>query len=302
MIASFSLLSGDELLALPRDLTLFLFPIGGLEQHGPHLPLGTKLIEAEELTAALARELQEKLPVWKLILMPILPLTIDSATSKVALVVRPHVVRDAMVDQCDALKRLGFLNFAAISAHRSPRQLTALEDAGRILSKKKWVFFGEKAVFISVSSALMDSKEVWRSPMIALPEEHGGELSTSIVLKVNPNLVHSSFAQLPDLPRPQAGIHRFFDYFKGEINGYWGKPKNGNRMIAEKWLKETAQDLALKLQPVLEKQQGMSYFRSAYRYFPLNGSFFKAYFMASLFFILMLLWVVWSMKDVFDAS
>ena len=62
MIASFSLLTPEELKSLQPELTVFLFPVGGLEQHGPHLPMGTKLIEAEALTRAIADELQRRLP------------------------------------------------------------------------------------------------------------------------------------------------------------------------------------------------------------------------------------------------
>ena len=294
MIASFSFLTEDELLGLPKDLTVFIFAMGGLESHGRHLPMGTKLLQAEDTARLLSEQLQQKMPAWNFILMPLLPLTVDTYTSSVALGVRAHVVRDALVDQCDGLKRLGFLNFAVVSSHLSPRQLSALEDAGKMISKRK-------ANLISVSSALIPSADVWKSPMIALPSEHGGSRDTAWVLKVNSKLVAPNYTELPEVVSPKASTARFFQYFKHELTAYWGKPAQANVIVLEQNLNREVEDLAMKLQIVLEKNQGKSFFRSGYRYYPFNGSFFKAYVLSIIFFILMLIWILWSLRDVFNA-
>jgi creatinine amidohydrolase/Fe(II)-dependent formamide hydrolase-like protein len=99
MIASFSLLHPRDLETLQRELTVFLFPVGGLEQHGPHLPFGTKLLQAEIMARKLAEGLEKRLSAWNFVLMPLIPLTVDGITNRLALPVRPHVVRDAVVDQ-----------------------------------------------------------------------------------------------------------------------------------------------------------------------------------------------------------
>lgn len=302
MITSFVLHSADEIRALPTELTVFIFPVGGIEQHGPHLTVGVKLYEAESMARALAEKLQEKMPLWNFLLMPLLPFSVDTVTTSLALSVRPHVVRDALVDQCDGLKKLGFSNFLAVSSQVTPRQLTAIEDAGQIVSRKKWMLFGQKAEFLSISSALIDPKEVWNSPMIGIPKEHGGAFETGWMLKLQPNGVAKSYADLAENPRPKAGIARFFEYYQGELGGYWGNPKAADPERFQSEFDQWIEGLAIKVQPVLEKGQGQSYFRSSYRYFPLNGSFFKAYLLAALFFMLMLVWVLWSMRDIFDPS
>ncbi len=302
MITSLVLQTAEELKLLPPDMTVFIFPSGGVEQHGPHLPLGVKLYEAESMTRALAERLQEKMPHWNFILMPIIPFTVDTVTTSAALSVRPHVVRDALVDQCEGLKRLGFESFLAVSSHVTPRQLTAIEDAGKIIARKKWLFFGKKSIFLSISSALVAANEVWASPMIGIPKEHGGAFETGWMLELLPQAVSKSYVEMEDHPRPKADISRFIDYFRHEIGGYWGSPKAASvqnfKIEFDSWI----ESLATKVQPVLEKGQGESYFRSGYRLFPLNGSFFKAYILASAFFVLMLVWTIWSMRDVFDPS
>ena len=294
MIASFSLLTEEEFLALSRELTVFLFPVGGLEAHGGHLPMGTKLLQAEDLTRALAESLHEKMTGWTFVMMPLLPLTVDTFTSKVSFGVRAHVVRDAIVDQCSSFKRLGFLNFAVVSSHLTPRQLSALEDASKIVSKGK-------ANLLSITSAMVQSKDVWKSPMIGLPSEHGGARDTSWVLKVNPKLVSPQYSELPEVAEPKASPSRFMSYYGHKIDGYWGKPAQANPITFQQNLNQEISELSIKLQVVLEKNQGKSFFKSGYRYYLLNGSFFQAYLLAMLFFVMMLVWIMWSLRDVFNA-
>ena len=299
MIASFAHLAAPEIELLPRGLTLFLFPIGGLEQHGPHLPTGTKLFQAEEWAKSLATELQTKLPAWNFILMPLLPLSVDSVTNRFSLNVRGHVVRDAIVDQCDELKRLKFQNFATVSSHMTPKQLSALEDASKIVSRRT-LFGGSRAQLISVMGALVNSKEIWDSPMIALPKEHAGSFDTGLMIQWNSSLVSPSFRELPAIEKPKASVSRFIAYLKHEIDGYWGKPADASAESARLNFQGEVQTLAEKMKPWLEQNKGQGIFTSGYRYFPLNGSYFKAYFLAVIFFVMMLVWVIWGIKDAFD--
>ena len=193
MIAQFSRLKSDELKALQPLLSVFLFPVGGLEQHGPHLPMGLKLIQAEVTARLIAEKLEQRMPLWNFILMPLIPLTVDGITQKNGLAVRPHVVRDAVVDQCEQLKRMGYRNFIAVNSHLSPNQITALEDASRIVSGRSW-FVGSKSQMVSVTGALIDTKSVLESPMIALPDEHGGERDTSFALAYARDQVSKEFS------------------------------------------------------------------------------------------------------------
>ena len=299
MIASLSLLHPEELKRLQPELTAFLFPVGGIEQHGPHLPVGVKLLQAEILARKLAETLEKRLPAWNFVLMPLIPLTVDGVTNRWALPVRPHVVRDAVVDQSEHLKRLGFKNFIVVNSHLTPKQITALEDASKIVSGRLWGL-GSKAQMVSVSGSLVDAKTVFASPMIALPEEHGGAHDTSFMLAFSKGGVASEFKNLAPVPKPKASMSRFFSYLRDEIDGYWGRPADASGQGAETDLATEVNLLVERLIPWLEKGQGGRQFLSAYRYFPFNGSFFKAYILAVIFFVMMMIYAVWSMRDVFE--
>lgn len=299
MIHFFPNLRKDEVQNLAPELTVFLFSFGGLEQHGPHLPIGTKWFLADQAIRALAENLNSKMPQWNFVLMPTLPLVIDPYTTKFSFPVRAHVLRDYLVDQCEALKRHGFLKFAAFSAHVSPRQLSAIEEAGKIISKRKIPFKGEKALLVSVSSQEVNSSEVFRSPMIALPKEHGGVLDTSAMLKLKPDLVAKDFISLPAVAPQKQNFSRLISYYKKTLDGYWGKPAEAS-LIENHSQEEKIEKAAVMLKAVFETGQGGSLFNSGYRFYFFNGSFFAAYLLAAMFFIMMLVWTLWSLKDVFE--
>ncbi|MEK7692390.1 MAG: creatininase family protein, partial [Bdellovibrionota bacterium] len=156
--------TAGEILDLPRDRTLFLFSIGPLEDHGRHLPLGTDILGARALALETARRLGVELPGWRAVLMPPLPGGIDSNTTRLALTVRPHVVRDWLVDHCLGLSRHGFRYFAIVSGNRGPKQLTAMEEAGRLLTLRAGFFKTPKPRLISLSSGGVSAKTVWLAP------------------------------------------------------------------------------------------------------------------------------------------
>ncbi len=299
MIASFAHLTAPEVEALPRPLTLFLFPLGGIEQHGPHLPVGTKLLQAEEMTKAIAAELQARLPAWSFILMPLLPFSVDSYTNRFALNVRAHVVRDAVVDQCEELKRLKFHNFATVSSHLSPKQLCALEDAAKIVNRRS-MMGGTRAQLASVMGVVVDSKDVVESPMIAIPKEHAGGNDTGQLLHWNESLVAKDYQSLSSKPRPKASVGRFFAWMKNELDGYWGNPAEALPENAMASFDNQVRTISDRMVPWLEQNKGQGIFKSGYHYFPMNGSFFKAYLLAMIFFVMMLIWVIWGVKDAFE--
>jgi creatinine amidohydrolase len=52
--------------AAQREGSTLLWPLGSLEQHGPHLPLATDALFADRVVDALIRSLPADLPIWRL--------------------------------------------------------------------------------------------------------------------------------------------------------------------------------------------------------------------------------------------
>src|SRR5688572_7686805 len=56
--------------ALDRDRTLFILPVGMLEQHGPHLPVGADTLAVVHEANAVAQNVSRAIPGWSVVLMP----------------------------------------------------------------------------------------------------------------------------------------------------------------------------------------------------------------------------------------
>jgi len=284
MPLEFMKLNQRDLAGLTRERTVFFFPVGPLEGHGPHLPIGLDLMAAKELSFRLAQQLEKEMPEWTAILMPETSLGIDSNTSTLKLTVRPHVLRDWLVDACRALVKSGFLYFTCVSGHLGPRQLTAIEEAGKIIKRKSGFFRRFRGHFLSLSSACVSGKEVSRAPFWVKAEEHGGEKDTSIALGLSEwtgqNLVAPLYLNLP----PQQ---------KGD---YWGNPAIASVAKGDEWFSSDLNRIFPKLRRVLEGAPPRSLFRSWYSVLPPNWSFFRGWIFLVLTFLMMALWVYVSLK------
>jgi creatinine amidohydrolase len=288
-----------QLDSLSRSKTVFYFPVGPLEDHGPHLPLGLDLEEADRLCYLAAQHLEEEMPGWSGVIMPKAPLGIDSNTSRIAITVRPHVLRDWLVDACRSLRKAGFYHFVCFSGQLGPKQLTAIEEAGiRIARTARWnrmsrllLALGDpRPTLVSASSATVKFKDVCKSPFRSDPEEHGGKRDTSVALAILPDQVDVSYSSLPDLSREPSSWIRHWKFRRGRLFGYWGSPADANRAHGENEMLQVLERVFPKLRAVWEGANPNSLFRSWYSILPPNKSFFKAWVLALTVIALFIVW------------
>ena len=156
--------------ALARDSRL-LFPVGALEQHGPHLPLGTNTFLAE----AVARSVSEQLGILR---APTFAYGVIregpghySGTSSL----RRKTLHRAVNELLAAWEDHGVSEIVVITAHRYEPHLDALLMA--ITSRSATTVIDLYAV--DVSDLLEIAPEL----------EHGGELETSLMLHLAPERV-----------------------------------------------------------------------------------------------------------------
>ena len=275
-------LSENALNELPRTQTVIFYPVAPLEGFGPHLPVGNALNEAQAVAQLIAEKVEKEMPGWKALLYPPAPLGLETFTTSLAARVRGHVLRDYLVDTSRSLAKSGFRYFVCVSGSLTPKQLTAVEEASKMTSKRG--FFGQnRIVFVSASSALVTAKTVLSSPLKALAPEHGGTRDTSVALAITPDHVGPMYLQLPQVSRSK-------NWLKRTISGYWGAPASASRDQGEKILVDTVHEIFPKLRAVLEGTPPGSLFRSWYSIIPSNKSFYKAWI---LFFALLALILIW---------
>ena len=63
-------LSWPQIDAFDRQRTLFILPMGMLEQHGPHLPVGADTLGVMYEATRVAARVSRALPDWNVVMMP----------------------------------------------------------------------------------------------------------------------------------------------------------------------------------------------------------------------------------------
>ncbi len=156
--------------ALARDARLLL-PVGALEQHGPHLPLGTNTFIAQAVSREVSRSCQ-------ILLAPTFPYGVTGPRSGAfagTATLRRKTLHRAVNELLAAWEDHGVAETIIISAHRYDPHLDALLMA---LTKT--------SITTVIDLYAIDVSDVLEGRAVA---EHGGELETSLMLHLAPQRV-----------------------------------------------------------------------------------------------------------------
>jgi creatinine amidohydrolase len=199
-------MSWTELDRLDRERCVIFMSAGPLEQHGPHLPVGTDIFAAEEMTRRVMQIVAEQLD-WTLLLAP-------TMLYGSAVLSRPYpgtvsVRRRVQVDFCtDVLQSFvdnGFSWLIVTTQHMDPPYILAWEEAcqrvnahgGRALHGYERLVFDD--LFHEGSLSTVTGCD-------AAGESHAGVFETSQMLLTHPDLVHTALAAT--LPRVRLDFER----------------------------------------------------------------------------------------------
>ncbi len=153
-----------------------ILPVGALEQHGPHLPLGSNILIAQRV----AREVSQRLHILR---APTFSygVTVDRGPSPGRAGLRRKTLHRAINELIGTWEDHGFSHFVIITAHRFEPHLEALlMTPPGPATKSVYDLFQ-----IDVSDIIETDPEV----------EHAGELETSLMLHLAPDLVHMDRAR-----------------------------------------------------------------------------------------------------------
>jgi creatinine amidohydrolase/Fe(II)-dependent formamide hydrolase-like protein len=292
-------LRADEIRTMPKEKTVVLIPVGPLEDHGDALPIGLDVLEAQAVSLSVATLLKKE--GWTVVLAPAAHLGVDSNTSKIAIRVRPHVLRDYLVDFADSLSKAGFKYFIALSGHPGTRQLTVIEEAGQFLKKRHsrlGIFKNKNApMLVSGSSIAIDTAEKSLSALFMTPPEHGGGRDTSIALEVASNEVDPALiATLQPIDQTGGTFEKWRKWRRGEIQSYWGNPMGASRAAGRSSIDEKAKTIAIKFRAGVESGKAPQLFKSWYSVFPTNQSLFKIWILVVCLTLLLGAWTFYSLQ------
>jgi creatinine amidohydrolase len=154
-----------------------VLPIGTCEQHGPHLPVGCDTIIVERLANDLSAE-------FGVLLAPTLEFGVNTATERRYAgnaSLRRKTLHRALNDLIDSWEATGIREFILLTAHAHDGHIDALATV---------VTSGARVRVVDLFDVdLSDLVENASDPI------HGGEVDTSLMLHLAPDLVRMDLAQ-----------------------------------------------------------------------------------------------------------
>ncbi len=225
-------LTWPDLAGLDRARAVVFLPISPMEEHGPHLPVGTDFLIARALCERTAAELVRRRPDRPSVLAPPVPIGSGVVPMLGSLGVRRRAVHDVVLAAGRSLARDGFRTVVAVSGHMGLTHLIALESAARHVSRR----FG--IAMLAPSAAI--GRSVIRDPAFArlfaaldpgvsdddlaalATYHHGGMLETSVMLYLYPQLVRPIYSSLP--PTRRTAYLGWRGRAPSQFQGYVGEP------------------------------------------------------------------------------
>lgn len=198
---------------------LVILPVGVVEEHGAHLPLGVDSFAAEVYAMATAPYLEEA--GYEVMVAP----TINYGVARAAidfpgtLSLEPETLRSMIVEIGRSLLRHNLKRLAILNGHRDKYHMKALDDAKNILlqeSRGQVLLLGF-AHDDEVTEACYRAgiKQFYKSPRPDR-EGHGGESETSLALHAFPEMVRQEI-----FPQLEPNFDYDVEAFRNETKDYW---------------------------------------------------------------------------------
>lgn len=237
-------LTYTQLEALDRSRVVVLFSVSPLEEHGPHLPIGTDLITSAAVCTKLAERILEANPGWTVLVGPSVPIGASAFDRAGTLLARARTVRNLALDYGASLARHGLRYIVLLNGHGGLRHLVALEEAAAVVSRRY------KVRMLSVSGTVLWKfmrggyanrleRLLGRTFTVAEREAlegdtHAGMWETSLVLSIRPELVRPAYRGLPSQKfKLIHAIRRNYPLRRGNRMGYIGTPSTACTDLGE---------------------------------------------------------------------
>ncbi|MGH7461362.1 MAG: creatininase family protein [Longimicrobiales bacterium] len=204
-------LAWPQIAGFNRERTMFILPVGMLEQHGPHLPIGSDTLGVTYEASRAAERVSQAITDWSIVMMP--PINYGNAGANLVgdmLVhpgtysIRQSTLRALVADLGEQIAQNGFKWVFVLNGHGAPPQAVALNEACDFVSQTFGVtmlhvsglFKGDAA--IQAAGLKMNARYYSPAELSSFGMDvHAGVAETSAILAVRSDLVDSSFKTLP---------------------------------------------------------------------------------------------------------
>jgi creatinine amidohydrolase len=203
-------LRAPEIATRLSERSVLVQPLGAIEQHGPHLPLSTDLVVAEEIAARVVAQRGDELDVW---LLPPLAYTKsdEHAWAPGTIWLSARTLLAVLDDLGRCVARLPTRRLAFLNGHGGNTQLLAVANRELRLAHGLMTFLLHPSVPRDSGGAAHDDDELGLGV-------HAGRDETSVMLHLRPDLVDMSHAARA-VPEAMAARRRV--RFGGDVPFGW---------------------------------------------------------------------------------
>jgi creatinine amidohydrolase len=230
--------------ALRQQTRTVILPLGSLEEHGSHLPLGTDTFHALEL----ARRVADFKP---LVVAPPVFYGMCRSTREHpgTLSISGDTLRALLVDLGREFYRLGMRNLVFISGHAGGTHISAIVEAGeRLLAELPEARVAVVNILELLREVLGEQPDLVQTK----GDSHAGEVETAVMMAAYPDLVQgTSPEEWPSFPK-YILVRDKRRYWPG---GVWGNPAPASAAQGEAILRAEAVSLS-KVISILEDMEG----------------------------------------------
>ena len=205
-------LNWPQIDALERKRTLVLLPVGMVEQHGPHLPVGADTIGVLYEANGVSRKLRQALSDWNIVMLPSINYGHGGANQIGDMLVHPgtygirqSTLRSLVADVGGQLAQNGFKWIFVLNGHGAPAHSIAINEACDFISETFRVTMLHLSGLFKADTAIQARGEKIKAQYFSAADlssfgmdVHAGVDETSAILAIRPDLVRSDYKTLPD--------------------------------------------------------------------------------------------------------
>lgn len=175
----------DWPLAMKNADSTCILPIGVLEKHGPHVPIGSDLIKVREWAAQVTKK------EYAVVFPDYFYGQINEAKQQPGTFALPsRVVWDMLDATCDEIARNGFKKIVIVNGHGGNPDLIHYFLQTRLEKRRNYAIY-----FFQPPSAAIAKKMEGLRKSDPSRDQHAGESETSVLLDLRPDLVQMENAE-----------------------------------------------------------------------------------------------------------
>ena len=204
-------LTWPQIDALDRSRTLFILPVGMIEQHGPHLPVGADTIGVTYEANGVAERVSRTLPDWNIVMMPAVNYGQSGANQLGDMPIHPgtyairqSTLRSLVADLGAQIAQNRFKWIFVMNGHGAPTHNIALNEACDFVSESYRATMLHLTGLFRADAAIQAAGETINAKHFSAADRssfgmdvHAGVAETSGILAVRPDLVSPSYKTLP---------------------------------------------------------------------------------------------------------